>query len=69
MRANRAAKLDTMNDVTKKDEAKQPDNLAKGKQPVEQNQEDDTRVKTVVPDNDSGKPGAPARQKQDKEQE
>lgn len=35
-------------------------NLAKGKQPTVQNKPDDKRVKTVAPDNDSGKPGAPA---------
>ena len=34
--------------------------LAKGKQPTIQNKPDNTRVKTVAPDNDSGKPGAPA---------
>jgi hypothetical protein len=35
-------------------------NLAKGKQPTVQNKSDDKRVPTVTPDNDSGKPGAPA---------
>ena len=39
---------------------KSDSNLAKGKQPTVQNKPDDTRVKTVAPDNDSGKPGAPA---------
>jgi hypothetical protein len=36
--------------------------LNKGKQPEEQNKPDDNRVKTVVPDNDSGKPGKPQAQ-------
>jgi len=35
-------------------------NLAKGKQPTIQNKPDGKRVPTVSPDNDSGKPGAPA---------
>jgi len=35
-------------------------NLAKGKQSTVQNKPDGKRVPTVTPDNDSGKPGAPA---------
>lgn len=35
-------------------------NLAKGKQSTVQNKPDSKRVLTVTPDNDSGKPGAPA---------
>lgn len=40
--------------------------LDKGKQPLVQDKDDKNRVKTVVPDNDSGKPGAPADNKPDK---
>ncbi len=36
------------------------DSLAKGKQPQEQKKPDSKRVDTVTPDNDNGKPGAPA---------
>ena len=36
-------------------------NLSKGNQPTVQNKPDDKRVPTVAPDNDSGKPGAPAK--------
>ena len=32
-------------------------NLEKGKQPTVQDKPDAKRVKTVIPDNDSGKPG------------
>jgi hypothetical protein len=36
------------------------ENTQKGKQPQVQQKADDKRVKTVTPDNDNGKPGAPA---------
>ncbi|HWZ14758.1 MAG TPA: hypothetical protein VNW95_05925 [Mucilaginibacter sp.] len=32
-------------------------NLEKGSQPTVQNKPDDKRIPTIVPDNDSGKPG------------
>jgi len=36
---------------------KKAKNLAKGNQPTPQNKSDRTRKTTIVPDNDSGKPG------------
>lgn len=36
------------------------DSLAKGKQAQQQTKPDSKRVDTVTPDNDNGKPGAPA---------
>ncbi len=38
-------------------EKEKTESLDKGKQPTVQNKADDKRVKTVVPDNDNGKPG------------
>ncbi|MBE9583816.1 hypothetical protein IM792_05100 [Mucilaginibacter sp. JRF] len=37
--------------------------LAKGNQPTEQKKDDDERVHTVTPDNDSGDPGPPVEER------
>ncbi|GAA4313077.1 hypothetical protein GCM10023149_08680 [Mucilaginibacter gynuensis] len=37
--------------------------LAKGNQPTEQKKDDDERIHTVTPDNDSGDPGPPVEER------
>jgi hypothetical protein len=44
------------------DDSKQ-DGVTKGNTPTEQHSDDDERIHTVTPDNDSGDPGPPAEER------
>jgi hypothetical protein len=47
-----------MENSVKERKAKADKNFAKGKQTTVQNKPDTKRLKTIVPDNDNGEPGA-----------